>query len=120
MAFLLQSATDARRRQARILPWPAHRIERGWLALHIPWELIASFAVGLTLICLTGYLLLAPMKLLWRLLAGGVLGALTLLLVNLLGELLGFSVSINPFTAMAVGFLGLPGAALVIILQLLL
>lgn len=88
--------------------------------MHIPWELVASFAVGLALICLTGYLLLAPMKLLWRLLAGGVLGALALLVVNLLGGLFGFSINVNPFTAMAVGFLGLPGAALVIVLQLLL
>jgi len=88
--------------------------------MRIPWELIASFAVGLALICLTGYLLLVPMKFLWRLLAGGVLGALALLLVNLAGALLGFSVNINPFTAMAVGFLGLPGAVLVIVLQLIL
>ena len=88
--------------------------------MKIPWELIASFAVGLALICLTGYLLLVPMKFLWRLLAGGVLGALTLMLVNLVGGLFGFSVTVNPFTAMAVGFLGLPGAVLVILLQILL
>ena len=88
--------------------------------MRIPWELIASFAVGLSLICLTGYLLLVPMKFLWRLLAGGVLGALALMLVNLVGALFGFSVNVNPFTAMAVGFLGLPGAILVVLLQLLL
>ena len=88
--------------------------------MRIPWELIASFALGLALICLTGYLLLVPMKLVWRLLAGGVLGALALMLVNLVGGLFHFSVAVNPFTAIAVGFLGLPGAALVILLQLLL
>lgn len=87
--------------------------------MRIPWELIASFAVGLTLICLTGYLLLVPMRFLWRLLAGGVLGAITLMMVNLVGSLFDFSVSVNPFTAMAVGFLGFPGALLVILLQLL-
>lgn len=87
--------------------------------MHIPWELIASFTVGLTLICLTGYLLLVPMKFLWRLMAGGVLGALALMLVNLVGALFSFSVSVNPFTAMAVGFLGLPGAVLIILLQAL-
>lgn len=88
--------------------------------MRVPWELIVSFAAGLALICLTGYLLLAPMKLLWRLLAGGILGAIALMLVNLIGAAFGFSVAVNPFTAMAVGFLGLPGAALVIILNLLL
>ena len=87
--------------------------------MQIPWELVLSFAVGLVLLCVIGYLLLVPMRLMWRLLAGGVMGALALGLVNLLGGLLGFSVEINPFTAMAVGFLGLPGAALVVALQLL-
>ena len=64
-------------------------------------------------------LLLVPMRFMWRLMAGGVLGALALGLTNLLGGLMGFSVEINPFTAMAVGFLGLPGAALVVALRLL-
>ncbi len=86
----------------------------------IPWELILSFAIGLALLCLVGYLLLVPMRFMWRLLAGGVLGALGLMAVNLAGSLVGFSVAVNPFTAMAVGFLGLPGAALVTALQLLL
>jgi len=88
--------------------------------MRIPWELIAAFAAGLILICLTGYLLLVPMRFLWRLLAGGVLGALLLMLVNLVGALFDFSVNVNPFTALAVGFLGLPGAAMVIALQVLL
>lgn len=87
--------------------------------MQIPWELVLSFAVGLTLLCLIGYLLLVPMRFMWRLVAGGVMGALALLLVNLLGSLVGFSVEINPFTAMAVGFLGLPGAALVVALRVL-
>jgi len=88
--------------------------------MNIPWELIAAFAVGLALICLVGYLLLAPRKFMWRLLAGGVFGALILMVVNLIGKPFGFSVSVNPFTAMAVGFLGIPGALLVIALQLIL
>ena len=49
-----------------------------------------------------------------------VMGALSLALVNLLGSRVGFGVEINPFTAMAVGFLDLPGAALVVALRLLL
>ena len=88
--------------------------------MQIPWELVLSFAIGLVLLCLIGYLLLVPMRFMWRLVAGGVMGALALMLVNLLGSLVGFSVEINPFTAMAVGFLGLPGVALVVALRLLL
>lgn len=88
--------------------------------MQIPWELIAAFSIGLLLMCLLGYLLLAPRRFLWRFAAGGVLGALALYAMNLLGALAGFSVPINPFTALAVGFLGLPGAAMVAALQFLL
>ena len=87
--------------------------------VQIPWELVLSFAIGLALLCLIGYLLLVPMRFMWRLVAGGVMGALALMLVNLLGGLVGFGVEINPFTAMAVGFLGLPGAVLVVALRML-
>ena len=87
--------------------------------MQIPWELVLSFAIGLTLLCLIGYLLLVPMRFMWRLVAGGVMGALALMLVNLLGSLVGFSVEIIPFTAMAVGFLGLPGTVLVVALRML-
>ena len=88
--------------------------------MRIPWEMVLSFAIGLGLMWLVGYLLLTPMRFLWRLAAGGVLGAVTLWLVNAFGGLVGLHVAVNPFTALAVGFLGLPGAALVILLQLLL
>ena len=49
-----------------------------------------------------------------------MLGALALWLVNAFGGLLGLHVAVNPFTALAVGFLGLPGAVLVILLNILL
>ena len=57
---------------------------------------------------------------LWRLLAGGVLGALVLVVINFFGGMVGFSIALNPFTAMAVGFLGLPGVGLLVALNLLL
>ena len=88
--------------------------------MRIPWELVLAFAAGLLLMGFAGYLLLVPMRFLWRLAAGAVLGAVVLLVINALGSLVNFSVDINPFTALAVGFLGLPGAILVIVLQCLL
>ncbi|MBQ8955320.1 MAG: pro-sigmaK processing inhibitor BofA family protein [Clostridia bacterium] len=86
----------------------------------VTWELVVSFALGMVLLYLIGYLLLVPMKFLWRLLAGSLLGGLALWLINHFGALVGFSVPLNPFTALATGLLGLPGLALVIALQYLL
>ena len=88
--------------------------------MRIPWELVLAFAIGMGLMALVGYLLLVPMRFVWRLAAGGVLGALALWLVNAFGGLVGLHVAVNPFTALAVGFLGLPGAVLVMLLNILL
>lgn len=86
----------------------------------IPWSLVVAFFLGLLLIYLIGYLLLVPMRFVWRLMAGGVLGGLALWLINQFSGLIGFSVPVNPITALIAGFLGLPGVGLVIALTLLL
>ncbi len=88
--------------------------------MRIPWELVVSFALGLGLLYAIGWLLLVPMRFLWRLIAGGLMGVLALWLINQLSGITGIYVAINPFTALLVGFLGLPGAALVVALQFLL
>lgn len=88
--------------------------------MKIPWELLLSFALGLLLLYVVGRLLLVPMRFLWRLVAGGLLGGAALWLINQFGALIGLQVAINPFTALTVGFLGIPGAALVVALQYLL
>ncbi|MBE5767036.1 MAG: hypothetical protein E7335_07735 [Clostridiales bacterium] len=93
---------------------------RGGGNVHIPWELILAFGVGLALLWVISYLLLIPMRFLWRLMTGSVLGAIALLVINLLGRIVGYSLTLNPFTAMAVGFLGLPGVGLILVLQLVL
>ena len=86
----------------------------------IPWELVLAFALGLILLYLIGWLLLVPMRFLWRLLAGGLLGGAMLWIVGQFGFLFGFSIAVNPFTALTAGLLGVPGVALVIALSLLL
>ena len=85
--------------------------------MRIPWEIIAAFAIGLAVMGLIGYLLLVPMRFLWRMAAGGVLGAVALMVVNFFGSIVNFSIAINPFTALTVGLLGLPGALLVGVLS---
>lgn len=90
---------------------------KGAETMRIPWEIIAAFAIGLTVMGLIGYLLLVPMRFLWRMAAGGVLGAAALMVVNFFGSIVGFSIAINPFTALTVGLLGLPGALLIGVLS---
>ena len=81
--------------------------------MSIPWEIILAFAVGLSVLALLGYLLLVPRRFLWRMAAGGVLGGVALMILNFFSPVTRFSVAVNPFTALTVGLLGLPGALLV-------
>ncbi|MBQ4088498.1 MAG: pro-sigmaK processing inhibitor BofA family protein [Clostridia bacterium] len=84
--------------------------------MHIPTELIISFAIGLALISLLGYLLLVPRRFLWRLAAGSVLGGVTLFIINVFSNITGVAAAINPFTALLTGLLGLPGTLLILLL----
>ena len=65
-------------------------------------------------------LMVKPMKLAWRLLAGLVCGFLCLWLLNLVAGFTGFLFPVNPVTVAISGFLGLPGIVLLVISQLLL
>ena len=85
--------------------------------MKIPFEMILSFTLGLALISILGYVLLVPRKFLWRIAAGAVLGAVFLLILNAFSNITGFSININPFTALSVGILGLPGALMIILLS---
>lgn len=86
----------------------------------IPWPVLFMFVLGVTLIALVGRLLLIPGKFIWRIAANGVAGALILLGINFLSRFTGFSLPLNPFSALTAGFLGIPGIVLLWVLTYLL
>ena len=100
----------------------ASRTEREKAMSEGAYELLALAARYwfVLLIALIGRLLIVPGRFFWRLLLSGVAGALILAAFNLLSPLTHLSVHVNPFTALAVGFLGIPGALLLIALNLFL
>ena len=87
------------------------------MGILISWEVIAFFALGMALLYGLGWLLLVPLrKGLWFLfnsLVGGVL----LFVCQSLGQGIGLTAVVNPFSAILTGFLGLPGVGLVLIIQ---
>lgn len=87
----------------------------------LEFSVIFSYVFGLALIILIGWLLIFPMKIITKLIINGLLGGLFLLAVNfIVGNFTDFSIGVNPINALIVGFLGLPGLALLIILKLIL
>jgi inhibitor of the pro-sigma K processing machinery len=88
--------------------------------LGIPFDIIIAYALGLVLLYFVGWLLLVPLKLLLRFLINGAIGGAALWVLNLIGRLIGVTVAINPITALTVGFLGIPGLILILLLQFIL
>ena len=83
-------------------------------------QLIIAYTVGLAALYFLGWLLLVPLKFLSRLLLNGVIGGVILVLLSMMGGLFNLSISINVFTALMAGFLGVPGVALVVVLPMIL
>lgn len=87
------------------------------MGIGIELSVIFAYALGLILLYVIGYLLLFPFKWILKLIYNGIIGGILLLVVNLIGKLIGFSIAINPITALVAGFLGLPGVIMLILLE---
>jgi len=90
------------------------------MGLGIELNVILAFAFGLILLYLLGWLLIIPVKYLFKLIVNGIIGGVLLLIVNFIGRFIGIYVGINPVTALIAGFLGVPGVILLIVLQYIL
>lgn len=76
-----------------------------------------AFLIGIILLYIVGRLLVFPIKILWKLILNGVIGGAVLWVINVFGGAVGIHVGINVVTALAAGFLGIPGVILLVILQ---
>lgn len=81
-------------------------------------DYIVFFIGGLALLFLIVKLLAWPLKILFKLLINGVLGAVLLIVVNFIGGYFGFSIGINPWTAIIAGFFGIPGVIFLVLFKM--
>lgn len=81
---------------------------------------IFYYIIGLVLLYIVGIILVFPIKKIFKLIGNGIIGGLTLLLFNFVGKYFGLVITINPLNAIIVGFLGVPGVILLLILQIIL
>ena len=78
---------------------------------------ISIAIIAAALIFLLFVILKFPVKLLFRLIINTIVGFAALFLINIAGGLIGVSVAVNWLNAAIVGVLGLPGVALILLLQ---
>ncbi len=82
--------------------------------------MILPMLIGVGILFIVLKLLALPMKLIIKLVINGLVGALIIFLVNLIGANFGFTIDLNWITALIVGILGVPGVIIVAILQFVL
>jgi len=81
---------------------------------------ILAYAFGLLLLYVVGRALIMPLKIVIRLVYNALVGGVALLLLNLVGGYFGLHIALNPVTALVVGFLGVPGVVLLLVLRYIL
>jgi len=75
--------------------------------------IIAAVVLGLLVLAIFKF----PIKIIFKLIINTVMGFVVLLVLNYAGGFIGISVAVNWINAVIVGVLGLPGVALILLLQ---
>lgn len=81
--------------------------------------LILYFVLGIIVLYLSGRLLLAPFKLILKLMFNSILGAAAIVLINLIGQYFNFVIPLNPLNSALTGVFGLPGVLLIFVIRLI-
>ena len=89
------------------------------MGLNIEPAMVLFFALGLVLLYIAGWFLLVPGRVLLKFTFNSIIGALALILLNLIGGVFAVTIPVNPVNAIVVGLFGLPGVALLLVIQLI-
>ncbi|NLO39730.1 MAG: pro-sigmaK processing inhibitor BofA [Ruminiclostridium sp.] len=82
--------------------------------------ILLAWVTGILVVMALGKKLKIPVQFALKLLVNALLGGAVILLINLLGQYINFHISLNVFSALIAGILGLPGVIVLIILKYLL
>ena len=81
-------------------------------------NIIISVVICIIFLLIFGKIFLLPVKKIFKLVINTGLGALAIFIINTIGTSFGFHIGLNIINALIVGILGIPGAALLILLKI--
>lgn len=81
---------------------------------------IITFVACIVFLFIFGRIFIIPLKNIFKLVLNSVLGGILIFIINAIGAYFGFHIGLNIITSIFVGLLGIPGAGLLIILQIIL
>lgn len=80
-------------------------------------SIMLAYAFGIIILYVIGYILLVPIKIIWRLIFNSIVGGVGLIAFNFIGAAFNMHIPVNFLSALIVGLLGLPGVILLFIIQ---
>ncbi|MGI5857956.1 MAG: pro-sigmaK processing inhibitor BofA family protein [Tepidanaerobacteraceae bacterium] len=88
--------------------------------MHVDYAAVLAYAFGLLLLYVVGRVLIMPLKIVVKLIYNALIGGVVLLILNFIGGYIGLHIALNPITALLVGFLGVPGVIMLLVIQYIL
>lgn len=82
-------------------------------------SVLLTYAGVIILILVLGKLFLWPLKMLFKLAVNSIAGGIVILAINYIGAYFGVMIPLNMINALIVGVLGIPGAVLLLIFNIL-
>lgn len=80
---------------------------------------VITYLACICFLFLFGRIFIVPVKKILKLVLNSIIGGIVIFIINLVGASFGFHIGLNFFTSSVIGFLGLPGAVILIIIKLL-
>ena len=81
---------------------------------------VITFLACIIFLFIFGRIFIWPLKSILKLVFNSVLGGVLIYIINLVGMNFGFHIGLNLLSAVLVGLLGVPGAALLVVLKIIL
>ncbi len=80
-------------------------------------QTIFVYILAILGVCLIAKIFSAPIKLIVKLFANAIVGGITLIIINWIGQFFSFHIELNFFSALITGALGIPGIIILLILK---
>ena len=82
-------------------------------------SVLLTYAGAIVLILVLGKLFLWPLKMVFKIAVNSIAGGIVILAINYIGAYFGVMIPLNMINALIVGVLGIPGAILLLIFNIL-
>lgn len=90
------------------------------LIINMDFNTIITFLACIIFLFIFGKIFIIPLKSILKLVLNSIIGGILIYIINLVGMNFGFHIGLNLLTAVIVGLLGVPGAALLVVLKIIL